>query len=200
MGAVFAGAVSPGPSFILVCRTAMLHSRKGGIAAAMGMGVGSAIFSSLALFGLAAVLKEVPSLHLTLRLIGGAYLLYLACRIWSGATQSFSVQAAEADSNRPSLLKVFGLSLMTQISNPKTAVFYGSIFTALLPSAPSPGLLVALVIGSSCIDFVWYTLVATLFSIRKPRDAYISAKSKIDRVLSAILGVLGGRLVFEAMN
>jgi len=199
LGAVLAGAVSPGPSFLLVCRTAMLHSRKGGIAAALGMGVGGAMFGCLALVGLATLLSEVPALHLALRILGGAYLIFLACRIWQGAKKPLAAQVGGTDGRKRPLLKVFGLALMTQLSNPKTAVVYGSIFTVFLPLAPPVGLLVALVPGIFLVEFLWYAVVATLFSIRKPREAYLGVKTTVDRIVAAILGLLGSRLLLEVV-
>lgn len=199
LGALLVGVISPGPSFVFVCRTAMLHSRRAGLAAALGMGLGGAIFGCLALFGLATLLREIPSLHMALKILGGAYLLYLAYRVWHGATQALAIQVGKVDRNQCSLSKVFWLSLITQLSNPKTAVVYGSIFTAFLPPDPSTLLLIVLVPGIFFVEFLWYMVVAMLFSIRKPRDFYLAGKTKIDRVVSTILGLLGGRLVFEAI-
>jgi threonine/homoserine/homoserine lactone efflux protein len=200
MGALLVGAISPGPSFVLVCRTTMLHSRNAGLAAALGMGIGGAIFGCLTLFGLATLLKEVPSLYLVLKMLGGTYLLYLAFRIWRGATQALDVQVGTLDREQCSLSKMFWISLMTQLSNPKTAVVYGSIFTAFLPADPPMLLLVALVPGFFIVEFLWYTVVALVFSHRKPREVYLSGKTKIDRVVATILGLLGGRLIYEAFT
>ena len=62
-GAIALGAMSPGPSFIMVARTAVASSRTDGLAAALGMGVGGVLFASVALLGLHAVLSAVPWLY-----------------------------------------------------------------------------------------------------------------------------------------
>jgi threonine/homoserine/homoserine lactone efflux protein len=196
MGALLAGAISPGPSFILVCRTAMVQSRKAGLAAAFGMGVGGAIFALLALLGLTALLIAVPALYLALKIGGGLYLLYLAWRIWRGARETMTVRIGP-DIQVLSVTKAFWLALGTQISNPKTAIVYGSIFTAFLPASPPPGFILALVPGVFFVEFGWYAIVAVFFSFKKPREAYLSAKFIIDRAVALILGALGGRLLFE---
>ena len=66
LGALLLGAMSPAPSFVLVSRIAA-GSRGDGLAAALGMGIGSAVFADLALFGLVAVLMQVEWLYLALR-------------------------------------------------------------------------------------------------------------------------------------
>lgn len=62
LGALAVGVVSPGPSFVLIARTAVASSRADGIAAAFGMGGGGFVFAIAALLGLHGVLLAVPSL------------------------------------------------------------------------------------------------------------------------------------------
>ena len=44
----------------------------------------------------------------------------------------------------------------------------------------------------------WYTIIAMLFSVQKSRNAYISAKTWIDRAMGSFLGLIGARLIVEA--
>ena len=85
--AISMGAVSPGPSFVMVLRISIAVSRRAGFAAALGMGIGGMTFGALALFGLQALIAEVGWLYLTLKVAGGLYLIYLASRIWRGAAE-----------------------------------------------------------------------------------------------------------------
>ena len=79
------GAISPGPSFIMVARTAIGSSRGEGLAAAVGMGLAGTILSIAALAGLNSLLLAMPSLYLVLKVVGGLYLVYIGVRIWAGA-------------------------------------------------------------------------------------------------------------------
>src|SRR5262249_21124116 len=85
IAAVFIGAVSPGPSFVLVSRIAVSRSRRAGLAAALGIGAGSVTFATLTLFGLNALLMQVEWLYLALKVAGGLYLIYIGIRIWRNA-------------------------------------------------------------------------------------------------------------------
>src|SRR5882672_1555480 len=76
--ALLVGAISPGPSFVYVSQTALATSRRHGVSAAAGMGLGGAVFASLALLGLVALLHEVTWLYLLSKIAGGLYLLMLA--------------------------------------------------------------------------------------------------------------------------
>ncbi len=82
ISALMIGAMSPGPSFVVVSRIAISRSRFDGLAAALGMGIGGVTFAILALAGLTALLSQFEWLYLVLKIAGGAYLLYIAFAIW----------------------------------------------------------------------------------------------------------------------
>src|SRR5580704_16894736 len=88
LGALALGAISPGPSFLFVTRTAVAVSRPAGIAAAAGMGVGASLVCALALLGLRAVLSQAEWLYVGFKLLGGGYLCYLGWRLWSTARKA----------------------------------------------------------------------------------------------------------------
>ncbi len=129
LGTLLFGAMSPGPSFVLVTRIALANSRANGLAAALGMGAGGLLFSLLALFGLIALLQQVGWLYLTVKLAGGLYLIYLACKIWRGAKTPLAISAPGTDGTQ-SLSKSFWLGFATQVANPKTAVVYAPLGSA----------------------------------------------------------------------
>ena len=64
LGALGVGVVSPGPSFLLVARTAVAGTRRDGLWVAVGMGVGGVLFAVLAVVGLGAMVAAAPRLYL----------------------------------------------------------------------------------------------------------------------------------------
>ncbi len=96
LAALTLGAISPGPSFLFVTRTSVALSRRDGLAAAIGMGLGAALVCALALAGLRAVISQAEWAYLAFKLLGGAYLLHLAWRLWRGAAEpAAAVSAAD---------------------------------------------------------------------------------------------------------
>lgn len=198
LGALCIGAMSPGPSFILVVRISVAASRRDGLAAALGMGCGGLIFAGLALAGLQALLMQVTWLYLVLKAAGGAYLVYLGYRIWRGAHESLAVD--ESAGVARGWRRSFAVGLATQISNPKTAIYYASVFAAFLPAQPPTAMFWALPPLIFVIEAGWYALVAIAFSAQAPRAAYLGCKAWIDRLAGAVLGLLGGKLILEALR
>jgi len=142
LGVLLIGSISPGPSFVLVARTAVARSRRDGMAAALGMGMGAVIFTTLVLLGMTVVLARVPLLFAGLKLFGGLWLLLFAWRLWQGAAAPLTL--ADGGMDHPNPAASFRTGLATQVTNPKTAIYYGSVFAALLPQHPPGWLVLAL--------------------------------------------------------
>lgn len=196
--ALLVGAASPGPSFLMVSHISMTRSRKAGLMAALGMGTGGLAFALLALAGLAALITQVPLLHMTLQVAGGLYLVFMASKLWFGASKPLDMVNGAAVPI--SLQRVYLTAFLTQISNPKTAVVYASIFAALLPATPQPLMFALLPAVVFTVEAGWYALVAMVFSAPLPRQAYLAAKKPLDRVAALVLGGLGLRLAFEGVS
>ncbi|WP_416065160.1 LysE family translocator [Rhizobium sp. ZK1] len=198
ISALMIGAMSPGPSFVMVSRIAVSRSRFDGLAAALGMGIGGVVFATLALAGLTALLSQFEWLYLVLKIAGGAYLLYIAFAIWKGAREPLSFSADIAARSMPS--RSFTSALLTQLSNPKTIVVYASLFAALLPKAVPVELMLALPLGVFAVEAGWYAIVALAFSAHHPRRLYLAAKVWIDRAAGAVMAGLGLRLILSGLS
>jgi threonine/homoserine/homoserine lactone efflux protein len=194
--ALLLGAISPGPSFILVVRSSLGLSRRDGLATAIGMGLGGVCFSGVALAGLYTLLNSVEWLYSGLKMAGGAYLLYLALKIWRGSSEAIVIDRS-GDAAAPSLGRSFWTGLTTQLTNPKTAIVYGSIFAALLPQHPPSWCYVALPPLVFAVEAGWYATVAVCFSGQGLRNRYLNSKVWIDRCASTAIAALGLRLILS---
>ncbi|HEX2889038.1 LysE family transporter [Vineibacter terrae] len=188
---------SPGPTFLVVARTAATGSRAAALVAALAVGIGALVWATAALFGLQALLVRFEWLYLTLRIAGGLYLVYLGIQLVRHAGKGDAVAAVAATSGTPSLARVFREALMVQLSNPKVAVFFGSVFLTLLPAA-APAWMVAAVLAIVFVNECgWFTLVALLFSGNTVRVAYRRARVWIERLTGGVLAALGLRLALD---
>lgn len=177
------GAMSPGPSFVMVARTAVASSRSDGFHAA--------------LLGLQTLLIAVPWLYLSIKVLGGAYLAYLGFRILRGAKEPLAVP--DGDGAPPAkAARSFLLGLGTQISNPKTAIVYASVFAALLPREVPLSVMLVLPFVVLLVEAGWYAVVALVLSSASPRAAYLRYKAWIDRVAGGVMLLLGLKLAASA--
>jgi len=188
LGTLALGAMSPGPSFVVVARTSAGRGRRAGFGAALGMGVGGLFYATLALLGLIALLTHVGWVYAAVRIAGGLYLVHLAYRLWRTAGEP----PAEVREARRSSAFLGGL--VTQLSNPKTAVVYAGVFAALLPADLSIEVALAVAAGVFVIEAGWYAVVALTFSATRSRSVYLGVQRHVDRTAGVVVGALGLRL------
>jgi len=187
--------MSPGPGFALVARSAAEQSRRAGVASALGMTVGAVAWAAAAIFGLALLFAQLAWLYRAVQVAGGAYLVYLAVAIWRGAARPADPGNGAA-AGGPA--RAFLVGAAVQLSNPKVAVFFGSVFVALLPAHAPVWVWIATLAMVLVNETVWYTLVALAFSAPATRRAYGHAKLWLDRAVAGFLGALGAKLLLDA--
>ncbi|CAM7900564.1 threonine/homoserine/homoserine lactone efflux protein [Lelliottia sp. 489] len=192
--AILFGAMSPGVSFLLVARTAMSSSRRVALSVAAGLGFGALIFAVIALAGLHTLLTLVPSLYTALKVAGGCYLLWLALKILRRPSNRV-IDSAAID--EVSASKAFLTGVLTQISNPHTALVFASIFSAALSKNIQPAMYIILPLMAFVIDVLWYAIVACLLSSDGPRLAYIKYRKFIDKLSGGVMAFLGLRLLLK---
>ena len=188
-------AASPGPAFLAVSRTAIGTSRTAGLIAAAAMATGALVWAVATFFGLHLLFAQAPWLYDALRLGGAAYLMYLGIGMlrdaWRGGGDAAgSVQFAPA---RGTYLRC----LAVQLSNPKAAVFFGSIFVTLLPADAPLWLKGAALAILAMNEFGWYALVALVLSAPRVRRIYGAAKRGLDTLFGGFLTALGVKLALE---
>lgn len=183
--------ISPGPSFLVTARTAVARSRGEGARTAVGLGLGTVVWSSAALFGLDALFHAMPTVFLGMRIAGALFLLRIAFQIVRHAAEPMEMGEETSGRRGGPLLTGF----LTQISNPKVAVFFGSIFISMSPSNPPLWMDAALVAIVSLNEVWWYSLVALCVGSDAVRRRYLAAKKWIDRATGLFLGALGLRMM-----
>lgn len=196
--AVLLGAMSPGPSFLLVCHTAVSRTRRDGLIAAAGLATGSIVLAALTLLGLKTVLGHAARLDLLLQLLGGAYLVFLGGRLWITAIEPVAGLESGAAAAQTSLQAPFLAGLTTQITNPKTALTYAGVFGALLPLDPPLWLSIVILPSVFTVETGWYCFVALGFSTDHSRQFYLGRKKWLDRFAGMAIAALGLRLLYGA--
>ena len=183
--------LSPGPNVLLVAQTSMSRSRAAGIAAALGVAAGAGLLATAATVGLTLLTEQSSTLRQGLQVAGGCYLVYLGASMWLGARSAAPAPAG----GRAYFLR----GLLTNLSNPKAAVFFGSVVGATLgPGAP--GWVRAAAVILIVVDaVVWHCLVAVLFARPAVRDAYLRRRRTIDRAVGSALGAIGLLLAVTAL-
>jgi len=102
--------------------------------------------------------------------------------------------------NKPAHFKAVALGLATQLSNPKTAIVFSSVFAAMLPVKVPTHTTSILVMGVFVLNFSWYFLVSILLSSPKAQANYLRFKSYINKGSSVLMGSIGSKFVAEGFK
>ncbi len=177
-------AVSPGPNFVLIAHTAAAGTRRAAVAVALGVVAAGGVLAAIAVFGLGNVLARAPWLATALRVVCGAYLAWLGVRLW-----------LRAHAPDPAPLEgrggAFRRGVVSNLTNPKAAAFFGSVLTATLPPTEPTAVKLAAVALIVVASTAWHLSVALLFSSPATQRWYARAKPALNRVVGTILVVLG---------
>ena len=180
--------VTPGQDTALTIRNTLLGGRRGGIRTAAGVAAGQATWTLAASAGVVALLRASEPAFLAVRLAGAAYLVYLGLQT---LLRRGRVELRAGGSSR----RAFRQGLLSNLGNPKMAVF----FTSLLPQFGSSfSALVALGLVFCSLTFTWLAAYAVALAkagdvLRRPR-----IRRALDRVTGVALVVFGARLAAES--
>jgi RhtB (resistance to homoserine/threonine) family protein len=186
--------VVPGPDMALVTRNALLFGRGPALATSLGVCTGLLVWTVASAFGVAAIIHASAVAFTVLKLVGGAYLLWLGVQALRTAGRH-----AELPPRRPvDGTRGFRQGLMSNLANPKIAV----LFTSLLPQFVDHGerlLVPFLTLGTIFVvlTLIWlsgYAVAASRASgvLQRPR-----VRRALDRLTGVVLIALGVRLATE---
>jgi threonine/homoserine/homoserine lactone efflux protein len=188
-------AASPGPDFAFVTRQSLVYGRRAGLLASVGIALGLAIHIVYSAAGLAAVIAHSAQWMTIIKLVGGCYLLYLGIRGLLSKPTSKVVSGAEARTVSDQPWRIVAGGFLCNAFNPKAPIYFLALFTVVL----SPDLPVAwLVIYGTwlmILQWLWFSLVATVFAHRVVRDRLQSLGHWIDRTFGLAMVLLGLRVL-----
>ena len=188
---IFAALVVPGPSSITVMRASLTAGARCGLATAAGVALGNSLYATAAAFGLAMVIREAAPLLTAIKLLGGAYLVYLGLRLMLSKKHG---DVATGGQGTMRLAHAFRRGLLIDLSNPKTMMAFLGIFAIAFPANPTHDLSLAVVAIIACLSLSWHCLLACLFARPALRRAYQGLSRWIDRLAGGIISAFGAAI------
>jgi len=189
-------AITPGPNFLMTLRISATQSRATGLMAVAGIGVGTTVWGCAGFFGIHALFITAPWLYLGFKIVGGIYVIFLGSRLLIRSRNASASARAESPTHL-SNIAAFRLGLMTNLANPKSALFMASVFATAMPAGPSLVLGALAIALMSTISITWYVFVTSLFTLPWVSRAFERARHGIDRVAGTLFIVFGVRLVLK---
>ncbi|MBF0277599.1 MAG: LysE family translocator [SAR324 cluster bacterium] len=188
--------ITPGQDMILVMSRSIALGSRAGIATATGISVGLLGHTILASLGLGAILRTSEVLFLVVKIIGAAYLIFLGIKLLKSRFEQFTLDRPTA----ASLRTLFFQGALSNLSNPKIAIFYFAFLPQFVPTQstnPTP-LLLTLGVSFAILTFLVKAPIGygagSLSHWLRTRPLI---QLWINRISGTVLVALGIRLVFE---
>ena len=180
--------VTPGQDTVLTIRNTLLGGRRGGTFTAVGVALGQATWTLAATAGVTALLRASEPAFAAVRLAGAAFLVYLGARALIAAVRGDALRAlAPGQAKRLTPAVALRQGLLSNLGNPKMAVFFTSLLPQFVPAGPAAFLgMLGLGLLFCGMTLAWLSIYA--FTVGRAGD--VLARPTIRRALEGVAGVV----------
>ncbi len=195
LGVALVVIVTPGQDTALTIRNVLAGGARNGVFTALGVATGQAVWTMLTSVGLAALLIASEPAFLALKVAGAAYLVALGIHSLVDALRGSGSERASSQRVRPAA--AYRRGLLSNLGNPKMALFFTSLLPQFAPPHASFLHLLSLGLVFCAMTLLWLSLYAAVVA----RLGEILRRSRVRRTLDAVTGsvlvAFGARLGTE---
>ena len=192
--------MSPGPDFFFISQTAISRSSRDALMGVMGVTLGVAVWAAVALLGLNLLLEKMAWLHQLIMLGGGLYLMWMGYQLLRSARRQHLQPQGQQVQPEPALAKpgrTFLRGLLTNLSNPKVVIYFGSVFSLFVGNDVSSlqrwGIYLLILLET----LGWFILVATVFALPWMRRKYQRLAKWLDGAGGVLFTAFGLHLILS---
>ncbi|OQD49282.1 threonine transporter RhtB [Enterobacter cancerogenus] len=194
----FVALLSPGPDFFLLVGYAARYRLRGSAGLCVGIAAGNALYIVLVIIGW-STLRQFTWLFTLIELCGALYLLWIGSHLVRSRPQALALALNETHQRCPSLRKQILLGLGSALLNPKNALFYLALMTALL--GPDVTLLQQATCGVWMVMVVlaWDLALVTLMGLSAIQQKLSRSLWWIERAAGVVLMGFGGWVLWRVL-
>ena len=193
--------MSPGPDFAMVLRNSLVYSRRVGVLAAVGLGLGILLHVTYSLLGIGLLISQSVVLFNIIKLLGAGYLIFIGVKSLLSKKQSqFEDESMPVEMPKEDI-STFGavkLGFLTNALNPKATLFFLALFTQVISPHTVAGIKVLYGFEMAIVTFAWFALVAVILTHNRVNALFGGIKHYLEKVFGVILVALGLKVAFGA--
>ena len=188
-------AAIPGPGVAALVGQSMGSGLRAALFLLAGIALGDVVYLTVAIAGLAAVAQTFAGVFLVVKVLGGAYLLYLALKLWKSTSAATRVEASRGRTNLGAFLTGFSVIM----GNPKTIVFYLALLPTVLDLNQVGLAQWAMLVGVTiCVLIATLAPYAVLAASARGMMTRPGSLTLLNRFASAIIGATGVLILGQA--
>ena len=198
----FVAQLSPGPDVLLIAKSAASTTRVNALKVIAGISFGIVLWVVLTLAGFTVLVDQFPWIQQVLMLIGGAFLAKMGWAMLKGGIGAYRQhqQGATELSATTAPKSYFLMGLLTNLSNPKTLIYFSSVFSLALTSSASEYLKLQLAILIPLQTFVTFAVLMWIISQPKMKQYYQRSGMYIDMLSGVLFLIFAIWLIYDAVQ
>lgn len=196
MAVFLVAAVTPGADFACVMRESVVHGRRAGILAAIGVGSAILVHVGYTVLGIGLIVAHSVVAFTIVKWVGAAYLVWLGVKSFRAPAPALPDPGTHDPAARPAR-RSLTIGALTNLLNPKATLFFVSLFSTIV--SPQTPLLLQLGYGVAMAVTLaaWFMIVAVFLTTGAARAAFARAGRWFNRVTGLVLIGLGVRVALQ---
>jgi threonine/homoserine/homoserine lactone efflux protein len=194
--------ISPGPDFLMIVRSSLRNQKGNAIGVALGIALANGIYITLCIVGIGSILAASLVLMTILKVVGGAFLLYIAFHALRSRKRDYAQLVSADQDTLPSGHRGFQRELaagfLSGLSNPKNIIFYLSLFSVVLTNEVGLAFRVGLGVWMTTAVFLWDSFIVVVLTQERVRRVFVKMAFYVDKVAGTLLGLIGVKLIETA--
>ena len=189
------GAMSPGPSMVVVINNAIFKNRYHGILTSIGHGIGIGIYALFAVLGIGMAIEANLFLFNGIRILSVIFLIYLGLKSIINKTKIDFDKKDNTKEGATSFLQGFSISIL----NPKIFIWFVAIYSQFMSLDNDMVFNIYLVLTAGIVDVTWYIVLTLLVTSNLALEFVKNKISILQRFLGIILITLGLVLLIQIL-
>jgi RhtB (resistance to homoserine/threonine) family protein len=192
----FLAVIIPGPDFALILGTSLSQSKKSAFLASFGLGFGILFHTLLAVFGLSAVLNYSTLAYSVIKILGGLYIIWIGLQM-SGFWFSKETKNTCSSLQNNDMQNHFLKGLLTNILNPKVALFFVAIFSQTVSTSTPLQFKLFYGFEMAIATTIWFCVVANIFTNKSLKSTFSKYITKITKFTGGAMILLGIKTILD---
>jgi len=188
------GAMSPGPSMVVVINNAIFKSRLNGILTSIGHGVGISIYAFFAVLGIALIIKTNLFVFNVIKFLSIIFLVYLGVKSIV-ANNKLEFDEKNISAGFTSFLQGLSISLL----NPKIFIWFVAIYSQFMSVDNDIIFNTILILTAGIIDSIWYVTLTLLVTTNIALDLIKDKSVLLQKFVGIVFIIIGALLLIELL-
>ena len=188
------GAMSPGPSMVVVINNAIFKGRFHGILTSLGHGIGIGMYALFAVLGVALIIKTNLFVFNVIKSLSIIFLIYLGIKSIVGKDK-LDFDEKDLSGGFASFLQGVSISLL----NPKIFIWFVAIYSQFMSIENGKAFNLILILTAGIVDTVWYVVLTLLVTSNIALEFFKNKNVLLKKFVGSVFIIIGALLLLELL-